>query len=126
MIRSGARTYNAVEDDFMEQALLKQLNDMTYSELRAYQYKLYLDAVKVYGSEAKLKEAYKKNSYTLCTSRDDKGDFAGRLTGYLKKAEFGTKTCFYICGSNEMIYDAKEIIENKGFDRTNIYSEVYF
>jgi hypothetical protein len=60
MLRSGARTYNASEREFMEKALMKTLNDMSYSELRAYQYKLYLDAVKAYGSEKKLREAYKK------------------------------------------------------------------
>jgi len=79
-----------------------------------------------YANEGYEKEEYEKDRYTLCTSRDIRGDFNGRLTQYLKRACFGNQTCFYLCGNYEMIYDAKEIIMNKGFDGENIATEVYF
>ena len=64
-MRSGTRSYNAREDEFIQNVYKKTLNDMSYSELRAYQYKLWLSAVESYGSEAKLREAYKKKGIKL-------------------------------------------------------------
>jgi len=58
-------------------------------------------------TEAYEKEDYEPKRYTVCTSRDDKGDFSGRLTEYLKQTDFNANLCFYLCGNNEMIYDAK-------------------
>ena len=69
---------------------------------------------------------YQKGKFTLCTSRDNKGEIHGRLTEYLKQIDFEKNTCFYLCGNNDMIYDAKEIIHKKGFDNENIHTEVYF
>jgi ferredoxin/flavodoxin---NADP+ reductase len=79
-----------------------------------------------YSDEAYEKEEYSKTRYTLCTSRDDSGDFNGRLTEYLKQVEFAKNTCFYLCGNNEMIYDVTEVIKDKGFDNKSINVEVYF
>jgi ferredoxin/flavodoxin---NADP+ reductase len=77
-------------------------------------------------SEECERNEYEKGKFILCTSRDNKGDFSGRLTEYLKQIDFDENTCFYLCGNNEMIYDAKEIIHDKGFDNENIHTEVYF
>jgi ferredoxin-NADP reductase len=78
-----------------------------------------------------LNEAYEIGDYDrkkvmVCTSRDEKGDFKGRLTDYLKKIEFAKNTCFYLCGNSDMIFDAMEIIKSKGFDRDSVTVEVYF
>ena len=79
-----------------------------------------------YAEDAYEKEDYGENRYTLCTSRDDKGDFNGRLTEYLKQVDFDINSCFYLCGNGEMTYDAKEILKDKGFDSESINLEVYF
>jgi ferredoxin--NADP+ reductase len=79
-----------------------------------------------YASEAYEKENYEKDRFTVCASRDEKGDFKGRLTEYLKQATFGENTCFYLCGNSDMIFDAMEILKDKGFDRENVTVEVYF
>lgn len=79
-----------------------------------------------YAREAYEKEAYDSDRYILCTSRDKKGDFNGRLTEYLKKAKFDKNTCFYLCGNSDMIFDSMEILSDKGFGRENITVEVYF
>lgn len=79
-----------------------------------------------YGNEAYEREDYDADRFLLCTSRDDTGDFKGRLTAYLKKAEFDKNSCFYLCGNSDMIFDAMEILKEKGFDRDDVNVEVYF
>jgi ferredoxin-NADP reductase len=71
-------------------------------------------------------EEYANERFTLCTSRNKKGDFNGRLTQYLKKTKFDKNTCFYLCGNSDMIFDSMEILNDKGFGRENITVEVYF
>ncbi len=79
-----------------------------------------------YANEAYEIEDYDRKKVTVCTSRDQKGDFNGRLTEYLKKADFAKNTCFYLCGNSDMIFDSMEILKDKGFDRENVTVEVYF
>lgn len=77
-------------------------------------------------AEAYERDHYDADRFLLCTSRDPKGDFEGRLTAYLKTADFDENTCFYLCGNSDMIFDSMEILREKGFDRENINVEVYF
>ena len=77
-------------------------------------------------AEAYDREEYAADRYVLCTSRDLKGDYVGRLTGYLKICSFAPETQFYICGNSNMIFDALDILKNKGFERDQIHCEVYF
>jgi len=79
-----------------------------------------------YANEAYGIEGYDRKKFMLCTSRDEKGDFNGRLTEYLKIATFVKNTCFYLCGNSDMIFDAMEILKTKGFDRESVTVEVYF
>lgn len=79
-----------------------------------------------YAEEGYEKNEYDADRFTLCTSRDKNGDFNGRLTEYLKDAGFEENTCFYLCGNSDMIFDAMEILKEKGFDRENVNVEVYF
>lgn len=79
-----------------------------------------------YANEAYERTEYEKDRYFLCTSRDDSGDYKGRLTGYLQQAKFQPNTCFYLCGNSDMIFDAMEIIKEKGFSRDDVTVEVYF
>lgn len=79
-----------------------------------------------YASEAYEIEDYDRSKFTVCASREAKGDFNGRLTEYLKKTDFAKNTCFYLCGNSDMIFDAMEILKDKGFDRESVTVEVYF
>lgn len=79
-----------------------------------------------YASEAYDKNEYEADRYILCTSRDPKGTYHGRLTGYLKNCTFAPETQFYLCGNSDMIFDALEILKEKGFERDQIHCEVYF
>lgn len=79
-----------------------------------------------YGEEAYDRHEYDPKRYTLCTSRDREGIYHGRLTGYLKTCTFAPETHFDLCGNSNMIFDALEILREKGFDRDQIHCEVYF
>lgn len=77
-------------------------------------------------SEGYGRESFDPTRYTLCTSRDGSGSYAGRVTKLLEEMEFEPNTHFYLCGNSKMIYDALEIIKAKGFSRANVSTEVYF
>ncbi len=79
-----------------------------------------------FANEAYEKDDYEKGRITICASRDERGDFKGRLTEYLKKTEFNKNSAFYLCGNSDMIFDAMEILKKKGFEQENINVEVYF
>ncbi len=79
-----------------------------------------------FANEAYEREDYEAERYFLCTSRDTAGDYLGRLTGYLQEANFKKNTCFYLCGNSDMIFDAMEILKEKGFNRDDVTVEVYF
>lgn len=79
-----------------------------------------------YANEAYEKAEFDSEKFTVCASRDEKADFKGRLTEYLKVTEFGENSCFYLCGNSDMIFDAMEILKDKGFDRESVTVEVYF
>jgi ferredoxin--NADP+ reductase/benzoate/toluate 1,2-dioxygenase reductase subunit len=72
------------------------------------------------------RQEYVSDRYILCSSRDAKGTYNGRLTGYLKDCIFANETNFYLCGNSDMIFDALEILKVKGFERDQIHCEVYF
>jgi len=79
-----------------------------------------------YAEEAYDSHEYDSSRYILCTSREKKGAYHGRLTGYLKTCAFAPETHFDLCGNSSMIFDALEILREKGFDRDQIHCEVYF
>jgi ferredoxin--NADP+ reductase len=69
---------------------------------------------------------YSRERFTLCTSRDEKGDFYGRLTDYLLRTELDDGSRIYLCGNSHMIFDAMDILRARGIRQKQIYTEVYF
>lgn len=69
---------------------------------------------------------YDQKRYTLCTSRDHKGDFNGRTTDYLRSQTIGKGTKVYLCGNCDMIFEVYDILTDKGVPTENIHTEVYF
>jgi ferredoxin--NADP+ reductase/benzoate/toluate 1,2-dioxygenase reductase subunit len=72
------------------------------------------------------RDFYDPKRYVLCTSRDEQGNFNGRVTGYLNENVFDPESEIYLCGNNQMIFDAVKILNQKGFKREQIHTEVYF
>ncbi|RPI41006.1 MAG: oxidoreductase, partial [Bacteroidetes bacterium] len=61
-------------------------------------------------SEAYDLSHYRRDRITVCTSRDDSGDFAGRITDYLLDAELGPDQQIYLGWTSHMILDAMDIL----------------
>lgn len=77
-----------------------------------------------YGNESYDREDY--TDYLNFTSGDNSGFFAGRITEYIKNANFNSNSYFYLCGNCDMIYSVFDILIDKGVDSEMIFTEVYF
>jgi ferredoxin--NADP+ reductase/benzoate/toluate 1,2-dioxygenase reductase subunit len=77
-------------------------------------------------NEAYEKFEYEKSNHILCTSRDENGDFHGRVTDYLKKHPVDALTLCYLCGNSEMVDDAYRILESQGVPPAHLHAEIYF
>lgn len=79
-----------------------------------------------------IKEAYDREHYDLnrlvvCTSKDELGDYQGRVTDYLKENQIvGQFDHIYLCGNNQMIKEAVEILKEQNYLEEQIHTEVYF
>lgn len=79
-----------------------------------------------FADEAYGKNAFEPDRYCLCTSRDDQGNYHGRVTSYLKENPVQKDTIFYLCGNSDMIEEVTDILENYGVAPENIKTEVFF
>lgn len=64
--------------------------------------------------------------YFHCVSREDGGGFKGRVTDYLRSLEIDPATNAFLCGNCDMIYEAFDLLQDKGLPTANIHTEVYF
>jgi ferredoxin--NADP+ reductase/benzoate/toluate 1,2-dioxygenase reductase subunit len=79
-----------------------------------------------YAGESYEKDHYEKGRIVVCTSRDNKGDYKGRVTSYLKENKIHPDTHVYLCGNCEMIHEAYDILLAQGVPSENLHAEVYF
>lgn len=79
-----------------------------------------------FGAEKYESHEYKNGNYISCTSRDNLGNFQGRVTDYLASKSINSDTLVYLCGNYEMIQSVYDLLTNKGFSPDNIRTEVYF
>ncbi len=88
-----------------------------------------LDYRLVHGT-AKLDEAYESDyygdHYFHCVSREGGGDFGGRITEYLQTLDVPPDTEAFLCGNCDMIYEAFDLLQDKGLPTAQIHTEVYF
>lgn len=71
-------------------------------------------------------EDYHRERYFTCSSGDNRGDYYGRLTGYLETAGIENDTMIYFCGNSNMITDSMEILRKRGYQQSQMFTEVYF
>ncbi len=95
---------------------IKSYPDMNYTVLHGVKY-----AVESYG-----RDAFKAGKHIICSSQDKKGNYKGRVTGYLKKSKIDKNAVYYLCGNAVMIDDVSTFLEHSGIKPGNIRSEVYF
>jgi len=79
-----------------------------------------------FAADAYEKYRYSKDRFRLCVSREQRGDFHGRVTDYLKQMLLNSETLVYLCGNCDMIYDVYDLLTSRGFPSGNIKTEVYF
>jgi ferredoxin/flavodoxin---NADP+ reductase len=79
-----------------------------------------------FASEAYESFSYADSRYLLCTSKDIKGHFQGRVTSYLRIYPIETDSLFYLCGNGEMVFEVNDILQNLGVPPEQIFFEVYF
>lgn len=67
-------------------------------------------------------------NYIRCCSREHSPDiYNGRITQFLKEhPALPLNEKYYLCGSAEMVVDARDILIEKGIPFDNIISEIYF
>ena len=66
--------------------------------------------------------------YIRCCSAENGEDvYQGRVTGYLdEQHELNPALKYYLCGSADMVVEARDILISKGVPFGNIISEIYF
>lgn len=79
-----------------------------------------------YGDEAYELEDYNPGQYILCTSRDNRGDYQGRVTDFITTQPVMTSADFYLCGNSQMIHEVYDILKGMGVETERIHAEVYF
>lgn len=50
----------------------------------------------------------------------------GRLTDYLREMPLPGQAVYYLCGANEMIYEAEEILTGRGINPEDLHHEPYY
>lgn len=79
-----------------------------------------------YREEAYERNDYEPGRYILCTSKETNDGRKGRVTKFLTGFRVNREMLFYLCGNNNMIYEAYHILRDKGIPDNNIFTEVYF
>ncbi|MEI6677201.1 MAG: FAD-binding oxidoreductase [Mariniphaga sp.] len=79
-----------------------------------------------YIEEAYNSADYPPEHYTLCTSRDKRGTYSGRVTQYLREKGIRKDSIFYICGNSGMVHEVTDELEQNGISPENIRTEVFF
>lgn len=71
-------------------------------------------------------EWYDRERIVCCTSREDGGDYHGRVTDYLREHAIDPGGRYYLCGNCDMIYEAFDILQEAGVPHAQLFAEVYF
>jgi ferredoxin--NADP+ reductase len=62
-----------------------------------------------------------------CSAESDAGVYPGRVTSFLQEqAELDPDIMYYLCGSADMVVEARDILIGKGIPFGHIISEIYF
>lgn len=79
-----------------------------------------------FADEAYGKDSFSTDRFCLCTSREEKDSYFGRVSYYLKEHPVPDNTICYLCGNSDMIEDVTNILEGFGVEAENIRTEVFF
>lgn len=77
-------------------------------------------------SETYEHDHYPTERVTACVSRENGGDFHGRVTDWLRENPVTANTRCFICGNSDMIYEVFDILRDQNIPREQITAEIYF
>ena len=69
---------------------------------------------------------YERVRYIGCVSRQQGGDFRGRVTDYLNKNPVDLQAFCYICGSSTMVQEVFNILRNQQVNPDRLFTEAFF
>jgi ferredoxin/flavodoxin---NADP+ reductase len=79
-----------------------------------------------HSEEAYEKAHYTSERYISCISQDNRGNFRGRVTDFIRQHPVDKETLCYLCGNVNMIYDVFDILKEQAVPSENLHAEVYF
>lgn len=65
-------------------------------------------------------------NYLPFSSKEPLQGKTGRLTDHLREMDLPPNGAYYLCGANEMIYEAEEILKGREVSTDQIYHEPYY
>jgi ferredoxin/flavodoxin---NADP+ reductase len=72
------------------------------------------------------RQAYAPPRYVACVSREEGGDYRGRVTSWLRDHPVDPSLVCCLCGNSDMIYEVFAILREQGVPRSRISAEIYF
>jgi ferredoxin/flavodoxin---NADP+ reductase len=64
--------------------------------------------------------------YMSCVTQGSGGHFRGRVTEKLRTMALAPETEVFLCGNCDMIYDAFDLLKERGIQTDQLHTEVYF
>jgi len=77
-------------------------------------------------NEAYQQDNYRQKRFHLCVSSETGSFFNGRVTDYLSKHPVNHSALYYLCGNSAMVDQVTDFLEQKGLDKANIKTEIFF
>ena len=69
---------------------------------------------------------YERARYVACVSREEGGDFKGRVTDYLRGHPAEPDRLCYICGRSAMVADVYDLLRGQGVPSDSLMTETFF
>ena len=69
---------------------------------------------------------YARERYIACVSKEEGGDFYGRVTDYIQDNPVESNCMCYICGRSGMVASVYDILREQGIHSDNILTETFF
>lgn len=72
------------------------------------------------------REEFLAYGYQPCVSGEPAAAFHGRVTDYFRQNDIEANAHFYLCGANEMFYEMRDVLEERGVPPASIFTEAYY
>jgi ferredoxin--NADP+ reductase/benzoate/toluate 1,2-dioxygenase reductase subunit len=79
-----------------------------------------------HAADLALGTGFDSSKLIACVSRENAGDFHGRVTERLRTLVVDPRTHAFLCGNCDMIYEAFDLLRSAGVASDRISTEVYF